>query len=32
MHAIGDGWVAVALIAWTMVAAGEVHFAFRPRH
>lgn len=32
MHAIGRGWLAVALTAWTAVAAGEIHFSFRPRH
>jgi tellurite resistance protein TehA-like permease len=32
MHAIGRDWLAVALAAWTAVAAGEIHFAFRPRH
>ncbi len=31
MHAIGRGWLAVALTAWTAVAAGEIHFSFRPR-
>lgn len=30
MHAIGHDWLAVALAAWTAVAAGEIHFSFRP--
>lgn len=32
MHAIGRGWLVVALTAWIAVAAGEIHFSFRPRH
>lgn len=32
MHAIGRDWLAVALTAWIAVAAGEIHYAFRPRH
>ena len=30
MHAIGRGWLAVALTAWIAVAVGEIHYAFRP--
>jgi tellurite resistance protein TehA-like permease len=30
MHGIGRWWLAVALASWIAVAAGEVHFAFRP--
>lgn len=30
LHALGQGWVGVALAAWLAVAAGELHFAFRP--
>jgi tellurite resistance protein TehA-like permease len=32
MHAIGRDWLAVALTAWTPVAAGEIDYSFRRRH
>jgi tellurite resistance protein TehA-like permease len=32
MHAIGRDWLAVALTAWIALAAGEIHYSFRPRH
>ncbi|MGH2892574.1 MAG: tellurite resistance/C4-dicarboxylate transporter family protein [Solirubrobacteraceae bacterium] len=31
MHAISRDWLAVALTVWTAVAAGEIHYSFRPR-
>lgn len=31
MHAIGRDWLAVAVTAWAAVAAGEIHYSFRPR-
>jgi tellurite resistance protein TehA-like permease len=32
IHAIGRYWLVVALAAWATVAAGEIHYSFRPRH